>query len=321
MLRSGMRSSIQRLATCTCVVAAVFSTPAAHAQEVSARDRQSAGEAYDRGTAAYLSEDYARAAQWFETAHRLAPAAAALAQATRAHRRAGHALEAATLALQLRALYPDDGTATRTAARALMGSEQYFRVDVECSESCTLEVGGSLLAHTSFFLEPGDHEVTASFESGSRVQTATGAAGESLTLTFEAPPPEATPAEPPDPGAVSDPGPGETPATASSGGGVPVAVTIIGMVATAALGAVLVWSGWHTLDGIGAYEDNPTEAGYRDGRAREDRTNALIGATGAAAIATLVLALFTDWGGSESDVQALIEIQAERGVIGLRTRF
>lgn len=317
-----MISSIQRLVMWTCVVAAVWTIPTAQGQDVSARDRQSAGEAYDRGTAAYLSENYARAAQWFETAHRLAPAAAALAQATRAHRRAGNSLQAATLALQLQALYPDDGAATRVASQALEGSERYLRVNVTCNENCTLEVGGSLLAHTSFFLEPGEHEVTASFENGSRTQTVAGAAGDSLTLTFEAPPPDAQPAQPLDPGAVSDPRPVSEPVpTTSSRGGVPIAVTVIGMVATAALGGVLVWSGWHTLDGVEAYEASPTEAGYRDGRAREDRTNALIGATGAAALATLVLALFTDWGGSESETQALIEIQSERGVIGLRGRF
>src|SRR5690348_3550323 len=42
------------------------------------RERQAAAEAYDQGTASYLSGDFARAAEWFETAHRLSPAAPAL---------------------------------------------------------------------------------------------------------------------------------------------------------------------------------------------------------------------------------------------------
>jgi outer membrane protein assembly factor BamD (BamD/ComL family) len=63
--------------------------------------RSAAAEAYDRGTAAYLDGSYEKAAQWFETANRLAPAAPALMQAVRAHHKAGSALKASSLALQL----------------------------------------------------------------------------------------------------------------------------------------------------------------------------------------------------------------------------
>src|SRR5262245_34159669 len=90
---------------------ALLIAPAAHAQN-EARDRQAAAEAYDKGTSAYVAQDYEGAAQWFETANRLSPAAPALIQAARAHQQAGHLTRAATLALQLVQTYPDDSNAT-----------------------------------------------------------------------------------------------------------------------------------------------------------------------------------------------------------------
>jgi outer membrane protein assembly factor BamD (BamD/ComL family) len=61
--------------------ASLAAVPSARAQD--ARQRQAAAEAYDQGTAAYLAGDYEKAAEWFETANRLAPAAPALIQAAR----------------------------------------------------------------------------------------------------------------------------------------------------------------------------------------------------------------------------------------------
>lgn len=97
----------------TLAAAFVLHTPAL-AQD--ARQRQAAAEAYDRGTAAYLDGEFTEAAQWFETANRMAPAAPALMQAIRSHQRAGEPdnfTRAATLALRLSQEYAEDPAASR----------------------------------------------------------------------------------------------------------------------------------------------------------------------------------------------------------------
>ncbi|MGE0784456.1 MAG: hypothetical protein AB7S26_02125 [Sandaracinaceae bacterium] len=302
--------------------------PASGSHEPSARDRQSAADAYDRGTAAFLAEDFRSAARWFETAHRLAPAAAALVQAVRAHQRAGNDLRAATLALGLQELYPDDQTAARTAREALEDAAAYVRVNVDC-EDCAVEVDGTLVGRRAFFVEPGvEHTVVASFDTGNVTQRVRGRAGDVLPLELEAPPRSQTNAT--SSTDTTSPRTGE-PVDDGGGGGVPLAVSIVALVVTAGLGGVLIWSGVDTLDGVPAYEENPTVAGLEDGRSREERTNWLIAGTSVAAAATLILFIFTDYGGGDDDaseenaedasVEALLDIQADRGMLGLRGRF
>jgi hypothetical protein len=71
---------------------------------------------------------------------------------------------------------------------------------------------------------------------------------------------------------------------------------VTGVVITAGLAGVLVWSGLDTLDGSQSYMQNPTQVALDDGRVRELRTNVLIGATAAAGLTTLVIgAFFTRW--------------------------
>jgi len=296
------------------------------AQGVSARDRQSAAQAYDRGTAAYLAEDFADAARWFETAHRLAPAPAALIQAVRAYERAGNDLRVATLGLRLQALYPDEPLAQRAAQRALRGADRFVRIDVEC-EGCTVQVAGAVMEHLSFFVEPGrEHRIDAEFSTGTRSETVRGAAGERRPLRFEAPPPpetEVVAVVSPEPeresGAATAPQP--TPATS---GGVPAWITISAAVATAVVGGVLIWSGVDALDGVPAYVMNPTSEALADGQYREARTNWLIGGTSVLAATTLLLAIFTDWGGEPAqpgELQASFGVQADGVVGGLWGRF
>ncbi|MFK8002487.1 MAG: hypothetical protein AB8H86_23050, partial [Polyangiales bacterium] len=59
----------------------------ANAQE--SVDVQAAARAYEQGQLAQLQNDYARAARFFEIAHRAAPAAAAIRSAIRNHHAAG----------------------------------------------------------------------------------------------------------------------------------------------------------------------------------------------------------------------------------------
>lgn len=296
---------VARALLAICCVVAVSSVARAQS-EPSAEDRRAAGEAYDRGTAAYLAHDYARAAPLFETAYRLAPSAPALIQAIRAHEHADQNLRAASLALRLQALYGSDRQAARQAQTTLQAaSGHYLRVDVTCDASCTVELDGAIEDYTSFFVDPGSaHTIRASFDTGAAPsQTTSGAAGETQALSFARPAPPPTP---PEEVAVADaqhdddasghdaPPPPPPP----SGGGVHPAAFITLAVLTAGSIGVLAWSAVDMYDGVPAYQMNPTEAALQDGQARELRTDVMWGVTGALAATTVVLAIVTDWGGS-----------------------
>lgn len=276
-------------------VLALVST--ARAQD--AQQRQAAAEAYDRGTTAYLAERWDQAAQYFETAHRLAPAAAALVQATRARVRAGDDLRAANLALRLSELYPGDDNARATSAELLPeATARYGRIDVAC-EGCTVDLDGTLLEFPSFFVPASvEHRVSAVFDSGTVTETARAAAGQTVSLSFEAPPP-------------TDDAPATGgPAESSGIGTLPPALAVTAMVLTAGAAATLVWSGVDTLSGVDAYEDMPTREGLEAGQDKERRTNILVGVTAAVGAATIALIVFTDWsGGPEEEEEGGAEVR------------
>jgi hypothetical protein len=277
-----------------------------------ARQRQAAAEAYDRGTAAYLEGSYGEAAQWFETANRMAPAAPALVQAIRAHEHAENHTRAATLALELQKTYSTDSQATDLAKGVLAATApKLLLIQVTCDEDCKLDVDGKLQEFLSFFDAPGRmHVLTATFETGSKTTKVQGEAGQMREVKFEAPPPPPTPA-------IDFSGD----ATQSKDGGtagrpLPPLVTWIGIGVTGAvLGATIV-SAVDMYSGVSGYKriaeqsrTCPTPgagncvalaANARDelekGQSRELRTNILIGATAVAAVSTGVIALLlTDW--------------------------
>ncbi len=294
--------------------------------EPSAQQRQAAAEAYDRATAAYLSRDYVAAARWFETAHRMAPAAPALLQAVRAHQRAGDALRAANLALRLLAQYADDRQSVRVATPLVSAATRaYVRIDVSCA-ACTTELDGTLQEWPSFFVEAdADHAIGAHFETGDAVpQTVRGAAGDTRAIAFDAPP-----APEPEPAAT---GPRGWPTAAlrrntggevteardadaerpedRARGGLPPAVFIASAGATLVAGGFLAWSGLDTAAGVPAYEANPTQEALDAGQRKELRTNVLIGVTAALGAVTGVLALLTDWGGRTDDAPDSPRVEA-----------
>jgi hypothetical protein len=302
-------------------VAVLTLTLVALASQVSAQDarqRQAAAEAYDRGTAAYLEGAYAEAGQWFETAHRMAPAAPALMQAIRAHEHNDNHARAATLALELSRAYRDDKAASDFAAGVLgKHASTLVRVDVSCDEDCKLDVDGKLQEFLSFFVLPGaKHQLTATFETGSKSASVEGVAGDTRSIEFEAPPPPATAALKPAKDVESG---------ATSGGSRPPLTplyTWIGIGITGALGIATIISGVDAKAGVPAFEEAAAAARectampgadcsmlqknadqlLSEGHSKEVRTNVLIGATAVAAVGTGVIALFlTDWSGTSSE--------------------
>jgi tetratricopeptide (TPR) repeat protein len=315
--------------------------------QTDAENRKAAAEAYDRGTAAFLAEDYSKAAQWFETAYRLAPAYQALLQAIRAHLKAGNEPRAGTLAVEINVRYAAEAPAVEYATKTLADIEpSYYRVEVSC-DRCSLEVDGTLEEYTTFFLEPGiPHTLVAHFETGDVQEEVSGAAGESRMVLLE--PPKASggttiDTEPrPGGGERGDPGPEKTDVERKP---LPPIVTFVAGGVTVALGVATVVVGIDAQSGKKEYEEAADEARAANelkaenaaellekatkllekGQDKETRTNILIGVTAGAAVATGVIAIFlTDWSGkeeSEPEVGVGVVPVAGGGMATIRTSF
>lgn len=301
-----------------CVVAGV-----ARAQRP--EDVAAAAAAFREGQTAQLAGDYARAAEAFELADDSSPSAAALRSAIRNRQAAGHAARAATLAAEAITRYPDD-TETRTLADAVLTELRpgLGELHLHCAVACSVSIDGrSVNEHPGesfdLFVDAGSHHVVASWAGREPVaRDFDAAAGATQTLELEAPELVAT-TEP-------DPDPVPPPAPASSGGVSPILFGV-GAGLTAVAGGVLIWSGVDVLSARDAYVATPTEAGYRDGLDRETRTNVLIGITGGLAIATVIIAIVTDWDGdgpattTEANLRPTFVVGESGGALGITGDF
>lgn len=224
------------------------------------------------------------------------------------------------------------------------------KVDISCVSPCLLAVGTRLVhgeASTRWvlYVDPGKITIGASFMANLAAtdQTLDAVAGGSSTLRF-------VPVEPPKggggeggssqggsnqggsgqggsnqggsnqggsgEGASNQGGSGEggSGSGGSDSGGsnwrIHPAFFVVGLVATAGVGATTIWSGIDTINDPGTDRVREECAGqgedcqlYQDGQAKELRTNALIGVTAGLAAVTVVLAIVTDWGGGSSDAK------------------
>jgi hypothetical protein len=281
----------------------------------SAQDLTAAANAYSRAQQAELAGRPAAAAELYEIADSAAPSPEALRSALRTRRAAGQLATAALHAETLLERYPDDKRSTDLARETLEAAKNDLaRYEIACApESCGLIVDGVAAGPTVrklhiVYLEPGEHEISASFGSGTAKPAVVSVeAGGTGSLSFEAPPEsggevsDASSATPTRGGSLGstemDPG------TTAGGGGLSPWYFAAGVVVTAGFGAAAVWSGLDVLNAHEDYQRNQTQSGYEDGRDRERRTNILIGAAAGAAAATAVLAFFTNWGGSEEPSQ------------------
>lgn len=288
---------------------------------VDVQARREASVAYERATALYAANDFARAGRFFMTAYRLAPARAALLQAVRAYTRAGDVVRAGNLGLALKARYgAHEASAADADAAIQSAAATHFRVNVAC-EGCEVSVGPAIYPTTSVFLEPDNpHQLVAHFGEAGRVErTVSGAAGTSQDLALETPVVrvEPDPVEAPDP--VAEPAEPAEPVRVE-GGGLPRGVFFTALGATAVMGGVTLWSGLDTLAGVDDYEAMPTQEAYDEGQQKERRTNALIGVTSGLAVATVLIAVFTRWGGGD-DLAVGASATAEGGMVTIGGRL
>jgi hypothetical protein len=298
-----------------------------------------ASAAFREGQSAQLAGDYARAAEMFELADDSAPSPAALRSAIRNRRAAGHNARAASLGAEAIARYPDDAETREVADSviALLGPA-LGHVTLRCEPACTAVIDGhAVQEHTSssieLYVDPGSHTVVASWAGREPVtQTFELAAGASTDVRLDAP---AMVGE-----AEADPGleteserelmaarvPIDVPPRDEPSRGITPIVfgALLGL--TAVSGGVLIWSGVDVLDARDVYVAGPTMARYEDGLSREVRTNVLIGVTSGFAIGTLIVALFTDFGGDDAGDSAgldsfMITPMPDGGALSASGRF
>jgi hypothetical protein len=273
----------------------------AHAQDDG--DIAAAADAYSRAQEAELAHDWERAAELYALANRIAPTPQALRSAAHAARMAGFTATAATYAAELVRRYPDDEESRALGEDILQASAgELGRIEVSCDEPCRVLVDGRLATPRAerehvVFVRPGDRSVRASFDDRgeSADEAVTAEAGRSVAVALE---PLPAPIE-----GVAD-RPHEQPLEERDEAGLSPWFFGAGLIVTAALGGVTLWSGLDVLAEHEDYDPGAPDAQqrYDDGRALELRTNVLIGVTAGAALATVLLAAFADWdGGAEEE--------------------
>ncbi len=332
---------MSRLLLCAAGAALFLVTTRAAAGPPDAAKVRLAGEEYDAGALAYKNKEFEVAASHFEAADAAVPSAKVLRFAIRARSEAGQGSRAATLAALALARHGDDPETVKLARETLEKTEPLLhKVSVSCAPPCVLAVGtravpGEATTRWTVYLDPGKASISASFFGNTSAQKDIDAkAGGASDIRLEpaeagnpaaaAPPPATSgdkpavdaPAEPPD-------GPAPDAAAADTGSGLPPIVFIGGLVATAALGGVTIWSGVDTKNNPGPDAVRSACAGqgtscpeYQDGLAKETRTNVLLGATAGVAVITGVVGLFlTNWGGKPTPPSSTSAFVAPTGAI------
>ncbi len=283
----------------------------ASSPEPTPAELRAAAEAFDLGRQSYKDGRFAEAAEQFERADASAPSATALELAIRSRDKAGDLDRAGTLSALALMLYPDDGHIAKVAPDVLSrAGASLFELSVTCAEPCEIADGqqivhGAAARTRTLFLSAGTHTLRAGFGEGkTESKTVEAVAGASGTVDFSGP--SAVVEEPvaPPPVAPQELPPEEPPPPEPKRSGLPPMVVWVGAGATAVAGGITLWSGIDTVNNPGADKvkaeckegDTNCEL-YKEGRAKQTRTNVLLGVTGGLAVATGVLAaIAVDWG-------------------------
>ncbi len=275
---------------------------------------KAASDQFDLGVKAAQSGDLEGAAVHFENADREAPSDATLKAAIRARRDAKQPDRASTLAELALTRHADKEELTTFARSVILGGERALsKVEVTCKPACELAVDkkivhGEASTRRVLWLTGGKHVVGAGWGAKGASKELTTTAGGSTQLAFAPPedPKPAAAAAPVDKPAAEAPPP-DRPAPAKPSGKVGPGLFVGGAVVTGVLAAASVWSGLDTKSNPGPDKVKQACLGkgdtcpeYRDGLAKQSRTNLLLGLTAGAAVVTGVIGVvFTDWGSGD----------------------
>ncbi len=302
----------------------------------SAQDVIGAAKAFSRAQKAELAGDFAMAAEYFELADSLAPSPEALRSAIRSRKAAGQLGTAALHAESLRKRYPNDVKSQKLAQTTIMLAKQTLtRLEIECKRrACTLLVDDAAAAITSdnhhvIYVEPGTHEVIASFDdqqSDPRFIEAEAGKRGSLVFIYTPDPVRENQKAPLKTEGESRKASSKAYLSVTDDDGLPIWYFLSGVAVTVGAGAATLWSGLDVLNLHDEYEKNQTQQLYESGLDRELRTNILIGVTAALGAATCVLALFTQWddsreADSRGDRRALVGVGLNSGLLNVSGTF
>jgi hypothetical protein len=319
------------------VLALVLSTSGlVHAQAAGAEPTpaqvKTAAEAFDKGREAYKAEEYVDAAEQFEKADNNAPSSAAIELAVRARDKAGELDRAATLLALALKRHPDDENLMKLAPDITKrASEKLFELNVTCDQPCDLTIGGKIThgapdTQRTIYVQPGALTVRAGWSDNrsdsKQVQAEAGSRGE---VSFVAPTTAASASMAKEPTEAAAPEPATDPTkdegAPKKSSGLPPAVVFVGAGLTAVAGGITIWSGIDTVNNPGADTVMKVCMGkgescpeYKDGLAKQQRTNILIGVTAGLGAATIIIAaVATDWsGGKSSDAAATASAKSKR---------
>lgn len=287
--------------------------PSAALAEPTPQQIKAASDEFDKGVKAAQASDFEGAAVHFENADREAPSDATLKAAIRARRDAKQPDRAATLAELALSRHAGKEELTTFARSVILGVERSLsKVEVTCKPACELAVDqkivhGEAASKRSLWVSPGKHVVAAGWGAKGASKDLAASAGAVSQLAF-APPDDPKPAAAPvdSPGAAPAP-PADRPTPVKPSGKLGPGLFIGGAVVTGVLAAASLWSGLDTKNNPGPDKVREVCAGkgdtcpeYRDGLAKQSRTNLLLGLTAGAAVVTGVIGVaFTDWGSGD----------------------
>lgn len=304
---AGMRGVARALLPIVLAAPVSWSVPAAgeEAAAVSAEDKASAAKKFRAAEAAFRRHQYAAAAEGFEEANSIAPHPAALFNAARAWEKAGELTRAANLCARYLQDAPEDDP-RRTKANELIAEllPKLGRIEVVDKGAKNVQVDGKPRELDITYVDPGDHGVSGVF--GDRVvrRKISVVAGSLARVVLDRPKPKPEIAEP-EP-SLDEPSPDRDRKAAEDGKPLSPTWVFVGAGATAVLAGVTVWSGLDTQAARRDFDDHPTQGGLDDGRAKQSRTNVLLGATLVVGAATGAIALFaTDWRGQPEPAEDL----------------
>lgn len=255
--------------------------------------KEEAAASYDRGAAAYDKGDFARAAVELSRADDLAPNGVTLALALDAAVRAGDAVLSMTLAERAdsRAMTPALDQASHLARRTF--ASKVGRVSVVCPApspcTATLDDAEFPTGKVQFVLV-GTHRIRVGRDAAIETFTVVTEPGKTV---------EVVPTAQRDRSVAVAP---ETPPAPASG--LAPAWFFVGVGLTAALGAGTIASGLDTLRAHRVYNADKSDVSAADaGESAMVRTNVLLVAAGATALATAAIGVFAvRWGGGRSSV-------------------